>query len=113
MILFFVLKAVDIFWGLKNSLNLNTEKEDILKNFYNELKKCQDYSIGLNFLAIIGDDIGYKLLPRSVERIHFETVIKCLQVKGINVSNLEKFYKLNINHLSNIYELEGSLRNIA
>jgi len=76
---------------------LNREREDILGNFLDELNKCQDDSMGMNFLTVIGDVLGYKLLPRWVERKHFEIVVRCLVIEKTDVADLERFYRLNIN----------------
>lgn len=59
--------------------------------------------------AVIGDDLGYKLLPRWIDRTHFETVVECLKREATDVTNLEDFYTLNINYLSNRFELGGNL----
>lgn len=42
-------------------VNLNYESENILENFLVELKKCQDDSIGMNFLVgfILIDSIWF------------------------------------------------------
>ncbi len=63
--------------------------------------------MGMNFLAVIGDVLGYKLLPRWVERKHFEIVVRCLVIEKTDVADLKRFYRLNINRLANRYELEG------
>lgn len=59
--------------------------------------------------AIIGDDIGQDLLPRWIERKHFEIIKDCLSAINKDINDLEEHYKLNINYLSNRYELSSNL----
>jgi hypothetical protein len=45
------------------------------------------------------------MLPRWIERKHFETIKDCLSAIKKDIRDLEEHYKLNINFLANRYEL--------
>lgn len=55
--------------------------------------------------SIIGDEYGTQTLPEWIEREKFDLILRCLKEINCDSSPLEKCYKLNINYLSNRYEL--------
>lgn len=98
----FEFQVVDLFWGI-NDETIN--KESFVETCFKELEKCQQDSIGINFLSLIGDLYGYNDVPEWIERQNFEIIIQCLKEAYLDFDSLTYFYHLNINYLSNRYEL--------
>ena len=99
----FEFQVVDLFSGINKNSN---KYESIQELCLNELIKSQLNSIGINFLCLIGNLYALNDLPDWIERNKYETIIQCLKEEANqDVKLIEKFYCLNINYLSNRYEL--------
>ncbi len=66
-------------------------------------------NINLNYLtfaqSLIGTEYGQPILPEWIDREYFFAIIKSLKENKIDHKPLETYYKLNINYLSNRFEL--------
>lgn len=99
----FEFQVIDLFWGL-NCDHVETI-EDIEDLCMKEIEKCQNDSIGITFLSLVGDVYGLVDLPVSIERNKFDILMQTLREANLNYSLIEQYYELNINYLSNKYEL--------
>jgi hypothetical protein len=99
----FEFQAVDLFWGINNQIKTNYES--LLSICIKELEKCRLNSIGITFLSLLGNVYGPIDLPDWIERNKFEAILQCLKESNLDVKLLDKFYCLNINYLSNRYEI--------
>lgn len=62
--------------------------------------------INIRYLkGIIADEYGSPLTPLYFERYQFEIIIEALKEQNLEFEILEKYFKLNINYLSNRYGL--------
>ncbi|CAF0731081.1 unnamed protein product [Brachionus calyciflorus] len=92
------------------NLNWDIEIENSLtEESLFEIQKCKEQSLGIQFLGLIGHENGTPLLPSFIERNVLDAIIKCLSENGRDCSSLKNYYKLNINYLSNRYELQECL----
>jgi len=58
---------------------------------FNEIKNCQSISAGPNFVALLSERYGYRMLPPELPERDFDLIIAEIQNSGFNAS-----YKIDL-----------------
>ena len=69
-----------------------------------EIKRCQETSLGITFIAILGDKYGSRPLPPSVEAVEFEKLLQQLDQAGCD--EVTSWYLRDDNSLPPCYVLK-------
>jgi hypothetical protein len=73
--------------------------------FLNKPYKFYNFNFICLFKGLIAKEYGTPLTPLYFERYQFEVILDALKEENLDCEALEKYFKLNINNLSNRYEL--------
>ncbi|XP_077983798.1 telomerase protein component 1-like isoform X2 [Glandiceps talaboti] len=68
-------EVVDLRWGVRQE---SVSDHRTLAICLEEIKRCQETSLGIAFIAILGDKYGWKPLPPSVPSEEFEKILATL-----------------------------------
>ncbi|KAI5626673.1 NACHT domain- and WD repeat-containing protein 1 isoform X2 [Silurus asotus] len=84
-----VFEAVDLRWGLWNSITVDHQTTELCLQ---EIQSCQKVSPGLSFIALIGSQYGPRPLPRLIPETEFQLLLSKLSQdqEGLNV--LKKWF---------------------
>ena len=70
-----------------------------------EIKRCQETSLGIAFIAILGDKYGYRPLPPSVDAGEFEELLKFMDQSDDQL-NITSWYLRDDNSVPPCYVLQ-------
>ena len=70
-----------------------------------EVKRCQETSLGIAFIAILGDKYGYRPLPPSVDAGEFEQLLKFMDQSDDKL-NITSWYLRDDNSVPPCYVLQ-------
>jgi hypothetical protein len=62
-------QVLDMRWGISSELAENHKSNEICLN---EIKRCQEHSIGPNFIAFLSHRYGSRSVPACIEQVEFE-----------------------------------------
>ena len=63
-----------------------------------EIKRCIDLSVGLNFIYFVGNRYGYMHVPLEIDEDEFETILEVAREENVNNLNLiKKWFQLDKN----------------
>ena len=72
-----------------------------------EIKRCQDKSLGFTFIAILGDRYGTRPLPPSIDAHEFERILECIDKYDEELIESIKFwYRRDDNSVPACYRLQ-------
>ena len=66
----------------------------------NELRGCQKYSMGPNFIYFGGQKYGYRPIPSEIDTEELSKLIDVLETMGNDTSLLRKWYRKDNNKVS-------------
>lgn len=69
-----------------------------------EIKRCQDTSLGIAFMALLGDKYGWRPLPPSIVAKDLDTLLK--YVESTDEEVVREWYLLDNNAIPAIYALQ-------
>ncbi|XP_046576157.1 NACHT and WD repeat domain-containing protein 2-like [Haliotis rubra] len=88
------LQLVDLRWGLTEDTQNDHSAERLCLQ---EVKNCQNVSLGPNFISILGERYGFRPLPTEVLCPEFEMLRSAASRRGLDVSLLDTWYKRDDN----------------
>ncbi|XP_074652791.1 NACHT and WD repeat domain-containing protein 2-like [Tubulanus polymorphus] len=92
----FEFQVVDMRWGIPAKASENhTTTELCLK----QIQECQRLSAGPNFVLMLGEKYGSRMLPYRIPADEFESITLCIQDNDMSVDLLNKWYKKDENSL--------------
>ena len=100
-------------WGVRDEM---TNEHATTALCMNELKGCQKYSMGPNFIYFGAQKYGYRPIPSEIVTDELNKLIDVLQTMGNDVTLLKKWYRKDNNkvlqfHMSKYGNFfEGSTR---
>ena len=90
-------EVVDMRWGVRDEM---TNEHATTALCMNELKGCQKYSMGPNFIYFGAQKYGYRPIPSEIVTDELNKLIDVLQTMGNDVTLLKKWYRKDNNKVS-------------
>ena len=87
-------QVVDMRWGVRDEM---TNEHMTTALCMNELKGCQQYSMGPNFLYFGAQKYGYRPIPSEIDTEELMKLIDVLETMGNDTSLLKKWYRRDNN----------------
>ena len=81
-------------WGVRDEM---TNEHMTTSLCMNELRGCQKYSMGPNFIYFGGQKYGYRPIPSEIDTEELTKLIEVLKTMGNDTSLLEKWYRKDNN----------------
>ena len=97
LILLSSFEVVDMRWGVRDEM---TNEHATTALCMNELKGCQKYSMGPNFIYFGAQKYGYRPIPSEIVTDELNKLIDVLQTMGNDVTLLKKWYRKDNNKVS-------------
>ncbi|XP_048248137.1 NACHT domain- and WD repeat-containing protein 1-like isoform X1 [Haliotis rufescens] len=88
------LQLVDLRWGLTEDTQNDHSAERLCLQ---EVKNCQNVSLGPNFISILSERYGFRPLPTEVLCPEFEMLRSIASRQGLDVALLDAWYKRDDN----------------
>ena len=88
------LQVVDMRWGVRDEM---TDEHMTTKLCMNELKGCQKYSMGPNFIYFGAQKYGYRPIPSEIDTDELLTLREALVSMGSDVHLIDKWYRKDDN----------------
>ncbi|XP_068752515.1 NACHT domain- and WD repeat-containing protein 1-like isoform X2 [Montipora capricornis] len=66
-------EVVDLRWGVRQE---SVDDHRVVNICMEEIKRCQEISLGIAFIALLGDKYGWRPLPSSVDSDEFESLLE-------------------------------------
>ncbi|XP_078378424.1 NACHT domain- and WD repeat-containing protein 1-like [Oculina patagonica] len=83
------LEVVDLRWGVRDE---SVDDHRVLDICMEEIKRCQDKSLGYTFIAILGDRYGTRPLPSSIDADEFERLLEWIDQSDDELTKSIKFW---------------------
>ncbi|XP_045171838.2 NACHT and WD repeat domain-containing protein 2-like [Mercenaria mercenaria] len=96
-------QLADMYWGNPSLPSTDPHK---MATVYEELRHCQEISMGPNFIAFVGQKYGTFHLPLTVLASDMEEIKDALLESGSDDTLLNKWYEKDLNVAPNIYRLK-------
>ena len=87
-------QVVDMRWGVRDEM---TNEHMTTALCMNELKGCQQYSMGPNFIYFGAQKYGYRPIPSEIDTEELTKLIDVLETMGNDTSLLKKWYRRDNN----------------
>ena len=87
-------QVVDMRWGVRDEM---TDEHMTTKLCMNELKGCQNYSMGPNFIYFGAQKYGYRPIPSEIDTDELLTLREALVSMGSDVHLIDKWYRKDDN----------------
>ena len=87
-------QVVDMRWGVRDEM---TNEHMTTSLCMNELRGCQKYSMGPNFIYFGGQKYGYRPIPSEIDTEELSKLIDVLETMGNDTSLLRKWYRKDNN----------------
>ena len=87
-------QVVDMRWGVRDEM---TDEHMTTKLCMNELKGCQTYSMGPNFIYFGAQKYGYRPIPSEIDTDELMTLREALVSMGSDVHLMDKWYRKDDN----------------
>ena len=81
-------------WGVRDEM---TNEHMTTELCMRELRNCQKYSMGVNFIYFGAQKYGYRPVPTEINTDELSTVRQVLVTMGNDVSLLDKWYRKDSN----------------
>ena len=81
-------------WGVRDEM---TNEHMTTSLCMNELRGCQKYSMGPNFIYFGAQKYGYRPIPSEIDTEELSKLIEVLKTMGNDTSLLEKWYRKDNN----------------
>ena len=81
-------------WGVRDEM---TNEHMTTSLCMNELRGCQKYSMGPNFIYFGGQKYGYRPIPSEIDTEELSKLIDVLETMGNDTSLLRKWYRKDNN----------------
>ena len=81
-------------WGVRDEM---TNEHMTTSLCMNELRGCQKYSMGPNFIYFGGQKYGYRPIPSEIDTEELSKLIEVLKTMGNDTTLLEKWYRKDNN----------------
>ena len=81
-------------WGVRDEM---TNEHMTTSLCMNELRGCQKYSMGPNFIYFGAQKYGYRPIPSEIDTEELTKLIEVLKTMGNDTSLLEKWYRKDNN----------------
>ncbi|XP_070550303.1 NACHT domain- and WD repeat-containing protein 1-like isoform X1 [Ptychodera flava] len=94
-------EVVDLRWGIRQE---STSDHRTLNICLEEVRRCQDASLGMAFIAILGDKYGWRPLPPMIPHQEFETLLSNLDDAESEL--VRNWYRRDENALEPCYVLQ-------
>ncbi|XP_041369930.1 NACHT domain- and WD repeat-containing protein 1-like [Gigantopelta aegis] len=99
----FILLVVDMRWGVRDETQVDQTTTALLLR---EIHKCQNLSIGPNFVMFLGDRYGSHVLPSQILVPEFKILKNIATATGRDTSLLDKWFTLDMNAEPSVYQLQ-------
>ena len=86
-------------WGVRDEM---TNEHATTALCMNELRGCQKYSMGPNFIYFGAQKYGYRPIPSEIMTEELNKLIDVLQTMGNDVTLLKKWYRKDNNKVDSI-----------
>ncbi|XP_061173439.1 uncharacterized protein LOC133182609 [Saccostrea echinata] len=96
-------QVVDMRWGVRDE---STDDHMGTTLCLKELTQCRDMSTGPFFVTMLSHKYGYCALPREIDALEFEKILKCVQDEK-NTALLKKWYIRDDNAVPPLYVLQS------
>jgi hypothetical protein len=96
-------------WGIREEASNNHETSDICMA---ELGRCQQESLGVNYVLILGEKYGFRPVPSAVEEAEFNSIVEavCAERGDASARQLrERWFRLDTNVVPAVYRLRPVL----
>ncbi|XP_048579889.1 NACHT domain- and WD repeat-containing protein 1 isoform X2 [Nematostella vectensis] len=95
-------EVVDLRWGVRQE---SVEDHCIVNICMDEIKRCQDISLNVAFIAILGDKYGWRPLPPSIHHHEFELLASLMGQSEREL--LSTWYVRDFNAVPSCYQLQA------
>ncbi|EDO44796.1 predicted protein, partial [Nematostella vectensis] len=95
-------EVVDLRWGVRQE---SVEDHCIVSICMDEIKRCQDISLNVAFIAILGDKYGWRPLPPSIHHHEFELLASLMGQSEREL--LSTWYVRDFNAVPSCYQLQA------
>ncbi|CAF0739662.1 unnamed protein product [Rotaria sp. Silwood1] len=94
-------QVVDMRWGVSDTAD-SDHTADIM--CMDEIHRCIDLSVGINFIYLIGNRYGYMYCPVEIDEDEFETILEVAREENIdNIDLIQKWFQLDKNSYPSKY----------
>ena len=90
-------QVVDMRWGVRDEM---TNEHATTALCMNELRGCQKYSMGPNFIYFGGQKYGYRPIPSEIVTEELDKLIEVLETMNNDTTLLKKWYRKDNNKVS-------------
>jgi len=87
-------QVVDMRWGVRDEM---TDEHMTTALCMNELRGCQKYSMGPNFIYFGAQKYGYRPIPSEIDTAELELLREALVSMGNDVTLMDKWYRKDTN----------------
>ena len=87
-------QVVDMRWGVRDEM---TNEHATTALCMNELRGCQKYSMGPNFIYFGGQKYGYRPIPSEIVTEELDKLIEVLETMNNDTTLLKKWYRKDNN----------------
>ena len=87
-------------WGVRDEM---TNEHATTALCMNELRGCQKYSMGPNFIYFGAQKYGYRPIPSEIVTEELNKLINVLETMGNDVTLLKKWYRKDNNKVNTIF----------
>ncbi|XP_020620916.1 NACHT domain- and WD repeat-containing protein 1-like [Orbicella faveolata] len=94
-------EVVDLRWGVRQE---SVDDHRVVNICMEEIKRCQETSLGIAFIAILGDKYGWRPLPPSVNADEFESLLQLIDQSDREL--ITTWYLLDDNSVPPCYLLQ-------
>lgn len=98
-------QVVDMRWGVRDEM---TDEHMTTALCMNELRGCQKYSMGPNFIYFGAQKYGYRPIPSEIDTAELELLRDALVQMGNDVHLLDKWYRKDANKVSYLTSNRGT-----
>ncbi|CAF1017635.1 unnamed protein product [Adineta ricciae] len=90
-------QVVDMRWGVSDTADVDHTADLMCMN---EIERCIDLSVGLNFIYLVGNRYGYMYVPLEIDQDEFEKIIDVGREEKVdNIDLVQKWFLLDQNCL--------------
>ena len=90
-------QVVDMRWGVRDEM---TNEHATTALCMNELRGCQKYSMGPNFIYFGGQKYGYRPIPSEIVTEELDKLIEVLETMNNDTTLLKKWYRKDTNKVT-------------